>query len=104
MEECKATTNKIVLQLQFTVPLLCPQHVSDRCLETPEEPESFVTFVSMHVAVPAYLAAHQNTSLTSQPLLQQAMSELCLFLNFQITLKNKINKQKLHYFLFAGSE
>lgn len=73
MEEYNTITNEIVLQLQFTVPLFCPQHLSDRYLETPEEPASFTAFVNMHMAVPAYLTAHQSTSLTSQPLLQQAI-------------------------------
>lgn len=73
MEECKTITNKIVFQLQFLVPLSCPQRLSDRYLETPEEPASFAAFVSVPTAVPADPTAHQSTPLTSQPLLQQAV-------------------------------
>lgn len=79
MEEYKTIANEVVLQLQFTVPLFCPHHLSNRYLETPQEPASFTAFVNMYKAVPAYLTAHQGTSLTFQPLLQQAM---CLFHNF----------------------
>lgn len=70
MEEYKTITIEIVLQLQFTVPLFSHQHLSDRYLETPEKPMSF-----MHLLIctwlPVYLTAQQSTSLTLQPLLQQ---------------------------------
>lgn len=64
MEEYKTIINEIILQLQFTVPLFCLQHLSDRYLETPEEPVSFTAFFNMHVAGPVHLTAYQNTSLT----------------------------------------